>query len=186
MRHEAASINWRGLRFAAQMFAPPVTPAPNSGLPAVLVTHGWSGFQDANDVVLAAYDARAQWRKIDGSSSSVCGSSLGAYLAALLGSRRAPANLSLRVPANYPDEIFDRTALAAYVTGAQAKLWRSIALPPTGTRALQALIRFRGHLQIIEAAHDEVIPDHCQLPQRGRPGRQPQPRGAGRCDTCDL
>jgi hypothetical protein len=76
----------------------------------------------------------------------------------LLGSERAPANLSLRVPANYPDEIFDRTAVGAYVTSALARPWRSIALPPTGTRSLQALSGYRGHVQIIEAAHDEVIP----------------------------
>jgi pimeloyl-ACP methyl ester carboxylesterase len=89
---------------------------------------------------------------------AVCGSSLGAYLAILLSATRPVAALSLRVPANYPDEIMNGPPLAEYVAGGAARAWRSELRPPARNAALDALGSFRGTVQIIAAARDETIP----------------------------
>jgi len=199
----AIFIPWRDLRLAARVFRPADHGVrPRAGSSAVLLIHGWSGYQDANDVVLGAALAEAGlWAMTfdlaghglsEGSPErytladfldqacaahdhlhaevsgphgslahrpvSVCGTSLGAYLGVLLSAERAVNELSLRVPAHYPDAMFSGIPVAEYVRAGQAWGWRSLALAPDTTRALRALQSFRGHLQIIEAARDEVIP----------------------------
>jgi pimeloyl-ACP methyl ester carboxylesterase len=88
----------------------------------------------------------------------VCGSSLGAYLAIRLSAMRPVAALSLRVPANYPDEVMNGPPLAAYVVSGAARAWRSEPLLPARNGALDALRSFRGAVQIIAAEQDETIP----------------------------
>ncbi len=90
----------------------------------------------------------------------VSGSSLGAYLAARLSAERPVAALSLRVPANYPDEVFATQPVAHYIAGDAPRAWRSRPCFPSENRALAALRGFRGPVQLIAAGQDETIP--CQ------------------------
>ena len=116
---------------------------------------------------LAAYDQLAA-----STPAYVCGSSFGAYLALLLSTRRPVAGLSLRVPANYPDDIFAGPPVAAYIASHSPREWRSQARGPAENRALAALAAFSGPVQLLAAGRDETIP--CQTTENfisaARPG----------------
>lgn len=88
----------------------------------------------------------------------VVGSSFGGYTATLLSTRRPVACLSLRVPANYPDEGFDQPQLALKNASQDFREWRKRAADYTQNRALQALHDFAGPIQIIQAGADQEIP----------------------------
>lgn len=88
----------------------------------------------------------------------VCGSSFGAYLALLLAAERSLRGLSLRVPANYPDALFDGPPVAAYIAGGEARAFREQPLSPAENRALAALAAFPGPVQLLAAGRDETIP----------------------------
>ncbi len=107
-----------------------------------------------------------------GTPPYVCGSSFGAYLALLLSTQRPVAGLSLRVPANYPDDIFAGPAVAAYIASQSPREWRSQARGPAENRALAALAAFPGPVQLLAAGRDETIP--CQTTENfisaARPG----------------
>ena len=107
---------------------------------------------------IAACDLLRAQPGVDPRRVSLCGSSLGAYLALLVAAERPVANLSLRVPANYPDEIHGQRPLAEFVNGGELVRWRARALDAGATRSLRALQAYRGNLQLIEAGRDEVIP----------------------------
>jgi len=100
---------------------------------------------------LANADAR-------GSPIIVCGCSLGAYLSILLTQERPVAALSLRVPANYPDEIFCAPPVGRYIESGASRAWRSIERAADANRALAALRDFTGPVQLIAAGRDESIP----------------------------
>ena len=106
----------------------------------------------------AAFDWFAASLPVPPPGIRVCGSSLGAYLAILLTATRPVAALSLRVPANYPDEIMNGPPLSEYVVSGAVRVWRSEPRPPARNSALDALRSFRGAVQIIAAARDETIP----------------------------
>jgi alpha-beta hydrolase superfamily lysophospholipase len=116
---------------------------------------------------LAAYD-----RLPASTPAYLCGSSFGAYLALLLSTQRPVAGLSLRVPANYPDDIFAGPAVAAYIASQSPREWRSEARGPAENRALSALAAFPGPVQLLAAGRDETIP--CQTTENfisaARPG----------------
>lgn len=82
------------------------------------------------------------------------GASFGAYLSLLASDTREIAGLSLRVPANLPDDDFEATYVDRFGPGNRR---REDLHPPT-SRALRALRAFRGPVQIIDAAGDQVIP----------------------------
>ena len=88
----------------------------------------------------------------------VCGSSFGAYLAMLLAAERPLRGISLRVPANYPDAIFDGPPVSAYIASGEARAFRERRLQPVENRALAALSAFTGPVQLIAAGQDETIP----------------------------
>lgn len=102
----------------------------------------------------------------------VCGSSFGAYLACLLSAQRPVAGLGLRVPANYPDDIFHGPPVAAYIGSGSPREWRSQPRASTENRALAALAAFAGPVQLLAAGRDETIP--CQTTENfisaARPG----------------
>ena len=107
---------------------------------------------------VAAYDRLMNLVGVGQHTVSVCGTSLGAYLGVLLSVERPVSALSLRVPAHYPDDTFASVSVGAYARSDLPLSWRALPLAPNATRALRALRQFRGPVQIIEAARDEVIP----------------------------
>jgi pimeloyl-ACP methyl ester carboxylesterase len=82
------------------------------------------------------------------------GASFGAYLSLMASDTREVAGLSLRVPANLPDDGFDQPYLDRFGPANR----RREDIYPADSRALRALRAFRGPVQIIDADGDEVIP----------------------------
>ncbi len=104
--------------------------------------------------VIAAYDllrARTKAKIV------VAGNSYGGYMSALLTAERPLAAVSLRVPANHPDEHFDDKQLGQLDDVLKQK-WREIPLDYNATSSLKALHNFAGPIQIIEAELDEMVP----------------------------
>jgi len=147
------------------------TGKPNDAAAVFLATHGiasmtfsLSGHNDSDgDIakqtrqkslqeVLAAYDLLRQHTK---AGIVAIGNSYGGYLAALLSAERPLAAMSLRVPANYPDERSDEQQLNQRDTIMD---WRELALEFKATRSLKAIHDFTGAVQIIEAEFDEMVP----------------------------
>jgi pimeloyl-ACP methyl ester carboxylesterase len=94
----------------------------------------------------------------------IVGASFGSYLGTLLTTERAVSCLSLRVPANYPDDMFNSpepTALSA--RHGLYDEWRRRPLAPSENKALAALHAFQGNVQIIEAELDDQIPHQTIL-----------------------
>lgn len=108
-----------------------------------------------NDATLA-YDCLKQ-QVGDQVKIGVIGSSFGSYMAMLLSEQRPVACLSFRVPANYPDEGFDKPQLAQKYESQDFVEWRKKKLSYTENRALTALRNFKGKVQIIEAGADEMV-----------------------------
>ena len=108
-----------------------------------------------NDAVIA-YDYLKQ-QVGDQVKIGVLGSSFGSYTAVLLSELRLISCLSLRVPANYPDEAFDKPQLAQKYESQDFVEWRKKKLTHTQNRALAALHSFEGKVQIIEAGADEMV-----------------------------
>ncbi|MBA3744286.1 alpha/beta fold hydrolase [Sporichthya sp.] len=82
------------------------------------------------------------------------GASFGAYLSLMASDTRAVAALSLRVPANLPDDDFDSPYLDRFGPGNR----RREDIYPADSRALRALRGFGGSVQLIDADGDGVIP----------------------------
>jgi pimeloyl-ACP methyl ester carboxylesterase len=89
-----------------------------------------------------------------GARIGLVGASFGAYLSLMASDTREVAALSLRVPANLPDDHFDETYLDRFGPGNR----RHEDIYPADSRALRALRAFRGPVQIIDADGDAVIP----------------------------
>jgi len=109
-----------------------------------------------NDAVIA-YDFLKQ-QISEQTKIGVIGSSFGSYTAILLSQHRPVACLSLRVPANYPDEGFDKPQLAQKYESQDFTEWRNKKLNHSENHTLKALHDFRGKVQIIEAGADEIVP----------------------------
>lgn len=88
----------------------------------------------------------------------VIGSSFGSYTAILLSEQRPVTCLSLRVPASYPDEGFDKPQLAQKYESRDFVEWRNQKLDYSDNRAFSVLHNFVGRIQIIEAGADQVVP----------------------------
>jgi pimeloyl-ACP methyl ester carboxylesterase len=89
----------------------------------------------------------------------IVGSSFGSYLAVLLTELRDVRCLALRVPANYPDDIFNKPEPTAVSNRKGAyDDWRKKILSPSDNKALRALHSFKGNVLIIESEHDEQVP----------------------------
>lgn len=105
---------------------------------------------------VVAYDYLKKQVGLD-TAIGVIGSSFGSYTAVLLAERRDVCCLSLRVPANYPDEGFDKSHVAQKNNSNDFKDWRARQLHYTENQVLQALHNFKGKVQIIEAGADEIV-----------------------------
>lgn len=86
----------------------------------------------------------------------VVGSSFGSYTAVLLSEKREVSCLSLRVPASYPDEGFNEPQLAQGDPDGFME-WRKKRLDYTLNHAFNALHKFKGKVQIIEAEADDLV-----------------------------
>lgn len=91
-----------------------------------------------------------------GTAIGLVGASFGAYLSVLAGRERPVHCLSLRVPANYPDDGFTEPHLAHRSTAEHAD-WRTRPATPDQNATLAALHAFAGPVQLIEADSDTVI-----------------------------
>lgn len=113
---------------------------------------------DFVDQALSAHDFLMRSGLAGAGGLCLCGASLGSYLAARLSALRPIGALSLRVPANYPDDIADSQPVGSYVQGTAPRIWREQPRAPADNLALAALRSFAGPLQIIAAGRDETIP----------------------------
>jgi len=109
---------------------------------------------------LAAYDTLATQPGVDRDAIAVVGSSYGGYLASLLAIERPVRWLSLRVPALYRDEDWDRPK--ARLDRAELMRYRSTRVWPEHNRALAAAAAFRGDVLLVESEHDRLVP-HATL-----------------------
>ncbi|TCT07652.1 alpha/beta hydrolase family protein [Aquabacter spiritensis] len=109
-------------------------------------------FEDA----LAAYDQLVSHPMVDRSSIAVIGSSYGAYLAPLLSAVRPVRWMSLRVPALYRDQHWERPK--GKLDRTDLTMFRDQALAPAENRALAACADFRGDVLVIESERDDYIP----------------------------
>lgn len=84
------------------------------------------------------------------------GASFGAYLSLMASDTREVAALSLRVPANLPDDDFDQPYVPRF--GPESGRRRLEDLMPADSRPLRALRAFDGPVQIVHADGDAIIP----------------------------
>lgn len=84
------------------------------------------------------------------------GASFGAYVSLMVSDSGDVAALSLRVPANLPDDDFDLPYVPRF--GPDSGRRRPTDLTPADSRPLRALRAFRGPVQIVDADDDAVIP----------------------------
>lgn len=106
--------------------------------------------------VLAAYDLLVSQPMVDKRAVAVIGSSYGAYLAPLLSEARPVRWMSLRVPAIYRDQHWEKPK--GKIDRIDLNLFRSQELAPRENRALAACADFRGDVLVIESEKDDYIP----------------------------
>lgn len=109
-------------------------------------------FEDA----LAAYDLLVSQPLVDRRAVAVIGSSYGAYLAPLLAKERPVRWMSLRVPALYRDQHWEKPK--GKIDRIDLGLFRSQEVSPRENRALGACADFRGDVLVIESEKDDYIP----------------------------
>jgi dienelactone hydrolase len=112
--------------------------------------------QNLADLV-AAYDWLAGRLNVDPASIAVVGISYGGYLASLLTAARPVRWLSLRSPALYKDEEWDRPKRALH-HDPDLPLYRQREVAASDNRALLACAEFRGDVLVVEAEHDDIVP----------------------------
>src|SRR3989338_3748455 len=110
------------------------------------------------DDVLAAYDYLMKVEGVDKENISAVGSSFGGYLIALLSAKRNVKNLAMRVPADYPNEDFDKTKTTSSHEDEAIMDWRRQQKQSSKTYALDSLSKFNGNVLIIEAELDDAVP----------------------------
>jgi esterase/lipase len=93
-----------------------------------------------------------------GTGIAAVGNSYGGFIAAVLSDRLELAALSLRVPANYPDEHFHLSKWGRGHDDPLVDAWRYAPHAPADNHALGAIHDFTGPIQIIEGGQDKVIP----------------------------
>lgn len=105
---------------------------------------------------IAAYDYLSRVSEVDDTSISVCGSSFGSYLGAILTTKRKVKNLSLRVPADY-DPLQINTIRNMLSEEEKAK-WRTKEHVFSESLALNSVHTFQGKILIVESEKDDVVP----------------------------
>ena len=106
--------------------------------------------------VIAAYNF-LKTKLLSNSRIGVVGTSYGSYLAAVLSSEVEVSCMSLRVPANYRDELFDELQIGQGADNPEVVQWRKLKLDFNETSALRAVHSFNGPIQIIEAGDDDRV-----------------------------
>lgn len=107
--------------------------------------------------VLTAYDLLAEEPGVDRQRLGVVGSSYGGYLAAILSAHRAVRWLTLRAPALYKDEGFDKPKRQANADPELAA-FRRRRVAPSESIALRSASRFPGDVLLVESENDTTIP----------------------------
>lgn len=110
------------------------------------------------DDVIAAYDFLSQPSNVDSNNISVAGASFGAYLASVLTSKRKVKNIVLRVPANYPDESFEKPQFLFSGNDIPSELKPKFTNLDNDTLAINALKNFNGDVLVVESENDDIIP----------------------------
>lgn len=110
------------------------------------------------DDVVASYDYLLNIEGVDKNNISAIGSSFGGYLIALLSTKRNVTNLAMRVPADYPNEDFDKFKTTSSHENETIMTWRKQSRKSPETYALDALSKFNGNVLIIEAELDDAVP----------------------------
>lgn len=111
------------------------------------------------DDVLVAYDSFTNVKGVDNENISVVGNSFGGYLATLLSAKRKVKHVALRVPADYPNDVFNKSKKQTSGSDNPAILaWRKQTRNSCETFALEAIANFSGEILIIESGKDDVIP----------------------------
>ncbi len=110
------------------------------------------------DDAIVAYDYLSRIEDVDTKNISAVGSSFGGYLVAILSSKRKIINIVLRVPADYPNELFDKPKRLTGHDNPKVTSWRNEPKKPTDSYALKALHKFIGNVLIIESEEDDIIP----------------------------
>lgn len=106
----------------------------------------------------AAYDYLICLDGVNKDKISVIGSSFGGYLITLLSEKRSVMSLAMRVPADYPNEDFNKIKATSSHENDEIMKWRRQERQPTETYALEALNKFNGDVLIIEAEFDDAVP----------------------------
>ena len=107
--------------------------------------------------LVGAYDWLARQPNVDAASIAVVGISYGGYLAAILSTMRHVRWLSLRSPALYKDEDWNRPKLELHLDS-DLPAYRRRRVAWQDNRALRACAEFSGDVLIVEAEHDEIVP----------------------------
>ncbi len=109
--------------------------------------------------VLAAYDYFMKIEGVDQDNVSVVGSSYGSYLATLLSAKRQVKRLALRVPADYPNDVFNKSKMQTSGNDNPTIFaWRKQIKNTRETFALEAISKFNGDILLIESEKDTVVP----------------------------
>jgi esterase/lipase len=108
--------------------------------------------------VVAAYDYLAKLDDVDKKNISAVGSSFGGYLVTLLSDKRKLKNLALRVPADYPNQDFNKSKMSYDSHSPEISNWRRQPKNSSETYVLEALNKFTGNVLIIEAEKDDIVP----------------------------
>lgn len=113
--------------------------------------------------VTAAYDYLSKTEGVDPENISAVGSSFGGYLIPQLAEKRKIKNLALRVPADYPNEDFNK--LKKFSSGENPKIlsWRNKSKKFSKTFALSAIHNFPGKILVIESEKDDIVPHQTIL-----------------------
>jgi uncharacterized protein len=139
-------------------------PAALAGAGYPALAHDLRGFGESTADLAAI--SRADWvgdvvAVIDrlrelapGARVALVGASFGGYLSLLAAAERDVVALSLRVPANYPDDGFAEPHQPRWTGDARSEA----DLQPADSKALRALRAFAGPVQLVIADGDEVIP----------------------------
>lgn len=110
------------------------------------------------DDVVNAYDYLLNLEGVDKNNISLVGSSFGGYIIALLSEKRKVKNLVMRVPADYPNEDFNKIKATSGHQRQEIMNWRRQHKQPNETYALNALSKFDGNVLVIEAEFDDFVP----------------------------
>jgi hypothetical protein len=109
------------------------------------------GVQDG----IAAYDFFAGQNEVDPSRIGLCGTSVGASIAACVSAERPVSSLVVRAPAAYDDAMMHMHYPA--IMAAESHIFGDIK-DPGKTPAIKAIACFAGDLLVITSENDAVIP----------------------------